>query len=38
MTTYTIDPIKNKLVADKESKDVKMIKKLKNEKFLKNFR
>ena len=32
MTTYTIDPVNNKLVADKESKDVKMIKKLKNEK------
>ena len=33
MTTYTIDPIKNKLVPDKDSKDVKMIKKLKNEKI-----
>jgi hypothetical protein len=33
MTTYTIDPVNNKLVADKESKDVKMIKKLKNEKI-----
>ena len=32
MTTYTIDPIRNKLVADKESKDVKMMKKLKKEK------
>ena len=32
MTTYTIDPIKNKLVADKESKDVKMMKNLKKEK------
>ena len=32
MTTYTIDPIKNKLVADKESKDVKMMKSLKKEK------
>ena len=33
MTTYTIDPIRNKLVADKESKDVKMMKKIKNEKI-----
>ena len=32
MTTYTIDPIKNKLVADKESKDVKMMKNIKKEK------
>ena len=32
MTTYTIDPVNNKLVPDKDSKDVKMIKKLKNEK------
>ena len=32
MTTYTIDPVNNKLVADKESKDVKMMKKLKKEK------
>ena len=33
MTTYTIDPVNNKLVPDKDSKDVKMIKKLKNEKI-----
>ena len=33
MTTYTIDPIKNKLVPDKDSKDVKMMKKIKNEKI-----
>ena len=33
MTTYTIDPVNNKLVADKESKDVKMMKKIKNEKI-----
>ena len=33
MTTYTIDPVNNKLVADKESKDVKMIKNIKNEKI-----
>jgi len=33
MTTYTIDPIKNKLVADKESKDVKMMKNLKEKIF-----
>ena len=32
MTTYTIDPVNNKLVADKESKDVKMMKNLKKEK------
>ena len=36
MTTYTIDPIRNKLVADKESKDVKMMKKLKKEKTFEN--
>ena len=36
MTTYTIDPIKNKLVADKESKDVKMMKNLKKEKPFQN--
>ena len=33
MTTYTIDPIKNKLVPEKDSKDVKMMKKIKNEKI-----
>ena len=33
MTTYTIDPVNNKLVADKESKDVKMIKNIKKEKI-----
>ena len=33
MTTYTIDPVNNKLVADKESKDMKMMKKIKNEKI-----
>ena len=33
MTTYTIDPIRNKLVADKESKDVKMMKNIKKEKI-----
>jgi hypothetical protein len=33
MTTYTIDPVNNKLVADKESKDVKMMKKIKKEKI-----
>ena len=32
MTTYTIDPVNNKLVADKESKDVKMMKNIKKEK------
>ena len=33
MTTYTIDPVNNKLVPDKDSKDVKMMKKIKNEKI-----
>jgi predicted nucleotidyltransferase len=33
MTTYTIDPVNNKLVADKESKDVKMMKNIKKEKI-----
>ena len=32
MTTYTIDPVNNKLVPDKDSKDVKMMKNLKKEK------
>ena len=36
MTTYTIDPVNNKLVPDKESKDVKMMKKLKKEKTFEN--
>ena len=31
MTTYTIDPVNNKLVADKESKDVKMMKNIKKD-------
>ena len=33
MTTYTIDPVNNKLVPDKDSKDVKMMKKIKKEKI-----
>ena len=32
MTTYTIDPVNNKLVPDKDSKDVKIMKNLKKEK------
>ena len=33
MTTYTIDPVNNKLEPDKDSKDVKMIKNIKKEKI-----
>lgn len=37
MTTYTIDPVNNKMVSNNDSKDLKRLKDLKKKTFSKDF-